>query len=85
MSGKSSRCRHPRRCLTPDEPHPSDLLPADFLRRFCVLGTPDECISRLSALLEVGLSHLVLVGGSRDIDEKIRERSDHLLASDPNP
>jgi hypothetical protein len=48
----------------------SELLPTDFLRRFCVLGTPDECISRLSDLLEIGLSHLVLVGGSRDIDEK---------------
>ena len=23
----------------------SDMLPADFLRRFCVLGTPDECVS----------------------------------------
>ena len=21
---QSSRCRHPRRCLTPDEPHPND-------------------------------------------------------------
>ena len=63
----------------------SDVLPADFLRRFCVLGSPDECISRLSALLEIGLSHLGLVGGSRDIDEKIRERSDHLLASEVLP
>ncbi len=63
----------------------SDLLPADFLRRFCVLGTPEECISRLSKLLELGLSHLVLVGGSRDIDEKIRERSDHLLAAEVLP
>jgi len=63
----------------------SDVLPADFLRRFCVLGSPDECISRLRGLLEIGLSHLVLVGGSRDIDEKIRERSDHLLASEVLP
>jgi len=39
----------------------------------------------LSKLLELGLSHLVLVGGSRDIDEKIRERSDHLLAAEVLP
>jgi hypothetical protein len=39
----------------------------------------------LSELLDIGLSHLVLVGGSRDIDETIRERSDHLLAAEVLP
>ena len=55
---------------------------------FCrdsVFSAPEECISRLTELLELGLSHLVLVGGSRDIDEKIRERSDHLLAAEVLP
>lgn len=63
----------------------SEMLPADFLRRFCVLGTPEECIERLAGLLDLGLSHLVMVGGSRDIAESVRERSDHLLATEVLP
>lgn len=61
-----------------------DLNPG-FLNRFCVIGPPDHCIERLTGLLRLGLSHLVLVGASRDIDPTIRERSDHLLATEVLP
>ena len=37
----------------------SEELPDDFLRRFCVIGPPEECVERLGRLIELGLSHLV--------------------------
>lgn len=63
----------------------SESLPDDFLRRFCVIGSPDECVERLRRLIDLGLSHLVIVGGSRDIDPAVRERSDHLVAREVLP
>jgi 5,10-methylenetetrahydromethanopterin reductase len=62
-----------------------ETLSEDFLRRFCVIGSPDKCIERLCRLVDVGLSHLVIVGGSRDIDVGVRERSDHLVAKEVLP
>jgi 5,10-methylenetetrahydromethanopterin reductase len=63
----------------------SEVIPADFLSRFCVIGAPDECTERLCHLIDLGLSHLVIVGGSRDIDPVVRERTDHLLANEVLP
>ena len=63
----------------------SDVIPADFLRRFCVIGPSEECIARLCELLDLGLSHLVIVGGSRDIDTTVREYSDHLVGKEVLP
>ncbi len=63
----------------------SEDLPDDFLRRFCVIGSPDQCVERLRGLVDLGLSHLVIVGGSRDIDATVRERSDHLVAKEVLP
>ena len=60
-------------------------LPDDFLRRFCVIGSPEVCIARLHELIGLGLSHLVFVGASRDVDPVLRERSDHLLATEVLP
>jgi hypothetical protein len=36
-------------------------------------------------LVDLGLSHLVIVGGSRDVDAAVRERSDHLVAKEILP
>ena len=63
----------------------SEALPSDFLHRFCVIGSADQCTERLSQLVDLGLSHLVIVGGSRDIDVAVRERSDHLVAKEVLP
>lgn len=60
-------------------------LDAGFLHRFCCVGPPDDVVERLAALLELGLDHLVLVGGSRDIDKAVRTRSDHLLSTEVLP
>ena len=60
-------------------------LDAGSLDRFCVVGAPERCIERLQALLKLDLSHLILVGASRDIDPTVRERSDHMLATEVLP
>jgi 5,10-methylenetetrahydromethanopterin reductase len=60
-------------------------LSGDFLRRFCVIGGLDECVERLRRLIGLGLSHVVVVGGSRDIDSSVRERSDRLVAEEVLP
>jgi hypothetical protein len=49
------------------------------------LAAPDECVERLHRLIDLGLSHLVIVGGSRDIAAAVRERSDHLVAKEVLP
>ena len=63
----------------------SRALSPDFLRRFCVIGRPDECVARLHRLIALGLSHVTVVGGSRDIDPAVRQRSDHLVATEVLP
>jgi 5,10-methylenetetrahydromethanopterin reductase len=57
----------------------------EFLNRFCVIGAPEHCTERLCRLIDLGLSHLVFVGGSRDTDAMVRERSDHLVAKEVLP
>ena len=63
----------------------SEILPDNFLHRFAVIGPPEKCAERLHQLVELGLSHLVIVGGSRDIDIAVRKRSDHLIAKEVLP
>jgi 5,10-methylenetetrahydromethanopterin reductase len=63
----------------------AEAIPADFLSRFCIIGSPDHCTERLCQLVEIGLTHLVIVGGSREIDAAARERSDHLVAREVLP
>lgn len=60
-------------------------LPDDFLDRFCVIGTPDECVARFRELIDIGLSHIVVLGGGRDTDAAVRERSDELFAQEVLP
>ena len=50
-----------------DSTHASTLTD-EFLDAFAVAGPVDECVSRLSALMEVGLDRIVMVPGSRDAD-----------------
>jgi 5,10-methylenetetrahydromethanopterin reductase len=50
-----------------DSAHASNLTD-EFIDAFAVAGPVDECVSRLSALMEVGLDRIVMVPGSRDAD-----------------
>ena len=63
----------------------SSILDAQFLRRFCVIGRPEQCADRLGQLIKTGLSHLTVVSGSRDLDASVRRRSDHLVATEVLP
>jgi 5,10-methylenetetrahydromethanopterin reductase len=63
----------------------AEVIPEDFFSRFCIIGSPDLCTERLCELADLGLSHLVIVGGSRDIDATVSERSDHLVAREVLP
>ncbi len=60
-------------------------LPDDFLDRFCVIGTPDECVARLTELSALGLDHVVILGGGRDADPRIRHESDEFFAREVLP
>jgi hypothetical protein len=42
-------------------------------------------VQRLRRLIGLGLSHVTVVGGSRDIDPAVRERSDRLVATEVLP
>src|SRR5437899_629755 len=45
-------------------------LTADFAKRFAVLGPADHCLRRLRELLDLGLDHLMIIGGSIGADRK---------------
>ena len=51
-----------------DSTHASTLTD-DFLDVFAVVGPVDDCVSRLSSLIDVGLDRIVMVPGSRDADQ----------------
>ena len=63
----------------------SSILDTQFLRRFCVIGRPEQCAERLGQLIKTGLSHLTVVSGSRELDASVRRRSDHLVATEVLP
>jgi 5,10-methylenetetrahydromethanopterin reductase len=54
-------------------------LSAGFLDRFAVVGTPDDCVERLRGLLELGLSHMLLIPPGREDTGPEREESLRLL------
>lgn len=60
-------------------------LPDDYLDRFCVIGTPDQCVDRLRGLIALGLDHVVILGGGRDTDPAVRHQSDELFAREVLP
>ena len=61
------------------------LLPDEFVERFAVVGSAEECIERLRGLLELGLERLVMVPGSRDADPDLVAESNARFASEVLP
>ncbi len=51
-----------------DSTHAAELSD-QFLDAFAIAGPVDDCVARLSALMEVGLDRIVMVPGSRDADQ----------------
>lgn len=60
-------------------------LPDDYVDRFCVIGTPDQCTARLRDLIGLGLDHVLILGGGRDADHALRTNSDDLFAREVLP
>jgi 5,10-methylenetetrahydromethanopterin reductase len=63
----------------------STMLPDDFLDRFAVVGTPEQCTQRLRDLISAGVQRLIIVPGSRDADPELVTRSNELFARDVIP
>jgi 5,10-methylenetetrahydromethanopterin reductase len=61
------------------------LLPDDFVDRFAVVGSAEQCIERLRGLLQLGLERLVMVPGSRDADPVLVAESNARFASEVLP
>jgi 5,10-methylenetetrahydromethanopterin reductase len=51
----------------------------DFVDRFGVAGTPEQCIDRLAGLIALGLDRLAIVGPSPDAAPEVFEESRRLL------
>jgi 5,10-methylenetetrahydromethanopterin reductase len=51
-----------------------------FVDRFAVAGTPEECIARLTDLLALGLERFAVVGPTGDADPQYVEESRRLLS-----
>ncbi|WP_051580066.1 LLM class flavin-dependent oxidoreductase [Pseudonocardia acaciae] len=56
-----------------------------FVDRFAVIGTPEHCVRRLTALLDTGLTHLVIAGHSRDADPELLAEASKLFAAEVIP
>jgi 5,10-methylenetetrahydromethanopterin reductase len=60
-------------------------LPADFIDRFCVIGEPHECVERLRGLIDLGLDHIIVVGGGLDASSTLRLQMDMRFAREVLP
>ena len=58
--------------------HNAGVLPPEFVDRFAVLGSPDQCIERLEAIAALGVSKVVIVG-ARDNDNPEALRAEEIL------
>ncbi len=60
-------------------------LPPDFIDRFCVIGEPRECAERLRVLMDLGLDHIIVVGGGLDASITSRLQMDMRFAREVLP
>ena len=64
--------------------HNVDLLPDEFVDRFAVVGSPEVCIRRLQAIVDLGISKLSIVG-ARDYEDPDALQAEEALARDVLP
>jgi 5,10-methylenetetrahydromethanopterin reductase len=70
--------------LVNSAPHASGL-DASFIERFAVVGPPDRCVERLTALAALGLERFVITGPSFGADPAEARRAEHLLRDEVLP
>lgn len=56
-------------------------LSLEFLSRFAIIGAPDRCVERILELRDLGLTHVVLVVGSRDTDSRLLDEMDEIIGT----
>ncbi|MBM9469502.1 LLM class flavin-dependent oxidoreductase [Nakamurella leprariae] len=61
------------------------LLPDEFLDRFAVLGSAEQCLDRLHRLFDLGLDRIIVVPGSRDADPALLAEADERFADQVLP
>jgi 5,10-methylenetetrahydromethanopterin reductase len=61
------------------------VLTPDFIDRFAVVGTPDQCIARLKRLAVLGLDRIAISGALRGVSETEAARSRVLLEKEVLP
>jgi 5,10-methylenetetrahydromethanopterin reductase len=67
------------------DPQQVEDLPPDFIDRFCIIGEPEECADRLRGLMDLGLDHIVVVGGGLDSSIPLRLQMDMRFAQEVLP
>lgn len=60
-------------------------LPADFIDRFAIVGSPSHCRTRLQALLEAGLDRLVIIGPNPEEHGDLAHTANQRFVSDVMP
>ena len=61
------------------------VLTPDFIDRFAVTGTPDQCIARLQRLAALGLERVAITGALRGVSEADAAKSRALLETEVLP
>lgn len=64
---------------------PAGVLSRDFIRRFAIVGPPEDCVKRLLELVEAGLSRFVICGPLGWTDPEEERISQALLVSEVLP
>lgn len=60
-------------------------LPAEVIDTFGIAGPPSYCVERLAALIELGLTKIVIMGGGMGMDRDARRLSHQLLSTEVLP
>lgn len=63
----------------------SKQVPEDFFDRFAVIGPPETCIERLSALIDLGIERFFISGPSTETTPELAEASTQLFAEKVMP
>jgi len=64
---------------------PAGVVTDDFVDRFAIVGTPEECIERLSELIEIGVTRFVVCRAAGGVDREAEQFSNALFVREVMP